>query len=128
MALNPNRILMMALVSTLMATWTLAKISKTKSILHEHSKIENASPRLTQMLKERRLLGRFSGSKLIHRNKSKLAIKKVKNLKSTGGLPPGRKLAAVYTKKVATTRKASRVSAKPSDVERQLRKKGKWAD
>jgi hypothetical protein len=122
MALNLNRIWLLSIIIAVGIQSTMGKISKTT--LHERTKMENSPLRLEKILKERRLLGRFSGSKLIR--KSKLAFKKVKNLKNGFGLPPGRKLAAVYTKKVSTGHKAAKINLNNLNVERQLRKKGKF--
>ena len=123
MALNLTRIWLMAIVIAVGIESTIGKISKSKKILHDHTKIENSPLRLERILKERSLLGRFSGSKLIRKNKSKLAFKKVKNMKNGFGLPPGRILSATFNRKISTHR-GLKINPKNLNVERQLRKKG----
>ena len=71
-----------------------SRITRVKKVLHENNKIEQMPLSLAKRLEERRLLGRFEGSHMIGKKTSKLAFKKVKNLKS--GLGSGRKLAAVH--------------------------------
>jgi len=124
MALNLTRIWLIAIVIALGLESIMGKISKSKTILHDRSKIENSPLRLERILKDRTLLGRFSGSKLIRKAKSKLAFKKVKNLKNGFGLPPGRILSAEYTSKISTKQREVRINPKNLNVERQLRKKG----
>lgn len=124
MALNLTRIWLIAIVIALGLDSTMGKISKSKTILHDRSKMENSPLRLERILKDRTLLGRFSGSKLIRKAKSRLAFKKVKNLKNGFGLPPGRILSADYTRKISTKQRDVRINPKNLNVERQLRKKG----
>ena len=125
MALKENRIWSLVIFITIAIVPIHGKITKMKRIVHEHSKIENAPLNLTNILKERQLLGRFSGSKLIKNLKHKEVSKNVKNMKNAFKLPPGRNLTAVYTNKIVTHKKKAKVNLKNLNVERQLRKKGK---
>lgn len=125
MALKSTQLWSIVLLLAMSTASTLGRISKKRTVLHGHSKIENASFDISRKLKERRLLGRFSGSKLIRTSKSKLAFKKVKNLKNTFSLPPGRNLSAVHSRKVERTEKAAKINSKNLDIERQLKRKGK---
>ena len=125
MALKSTQLWSIVVILAISITSSVGRISKKRSILHGHSKIENASYDISRKLKERRLLGRFSGSKLIRQSKSKLAFKKVKNLKNTFSLPPGRNLSALHTRKLVTKQKAAKINSKNLDIERQLKRKGK---
>ena len=98
-------------------TPSTSKLTKTKSTVHRRSKMENRNFGLSEILQQRKLLGKFAGSMVIDTPQKK--HKKVRNLESKIGLPPGRKLAAVR-------RKETTLKKKDSGVERKLRGKGRW--
>lgn len=124
MALKSINLWSIVLLIALSASPILGRISKSRTVLHGRSKMENGSFNMTRKLKERRLLGRFSGSKLIRNTKSKLAFKKVKNLKNNFRLPPGRILSTIHTRKISVHEKAAKINSKNLNIERQLKKKG----
>ena len=108
---------------TLMVT-TLSKISKLKKVIHGHSKMENFTERAFEQMIPRKLLGRFTGSKMIDSEKNKVAFKSVKNLQQGFSLPPGRKLQAIVSKSRVALKKSKDYGI--SEKERQLRNKHGW--